>query len=226
MRRLLKILFLLLISGLPKCASTNPISQEISGGLAEENSISAGEYLSFAEAVTAKSSEGKMIIVDSETPLFGDLVVSRSVKVVKGGFFTGPGNITFQGKFVAENSHIFRGKGNVTFVSGAVNAVYPQWWGAKGDGKSDDTQALRSAIIQRGKVFIPKTSAVYLVNGFSPLLLKSDTHIESDGATLKMMPAEYGRKVCFISTLPTFKGGYDASIPVITPAIKHINYAA
>jgi hypothetical protein len=43
------------------------------------------------------------------------------------------------------NQQIFSGSGNIRFVNTA-GSIYPGWWGAKGDGVTDDTSAFKSAI--------------------------------------------------------------------------------
>ena len=42
---------------------------------------------------------------------------------------------------------IFTGPGEVIFDSNDVQRVYPQWWGAKGDGVTNDTDAFAAAAI-------------------------------------------------------------------------------
>lgn len=164
----------------------------------------------------AKSRGERVISVEQETPIGRDLVIPADVvlKVAAGGFFSGAGKLRIEGKLEAGRSRIFRGTGQVTLAPGSAPAVYPQWWGAKGDGKNDDSGALQAAVAQRGKVFIPKTEHAYLLNGLRPLLLHSGSHIESDGATLKMLGMNYDRRPCFFSTTAVINGGYDPGVPV------------
>ena len=63
--------------------------------------------------------------------------------------------LTINGSVDAPLQQVFRGKGKVTIGPGRVKEIYPQWWGATGDGKNDDTTAIQSAInsIDRGTVF-------------------------------------------------------------------------
>lgn len=42
--------------------------------------------------------------------------------------------------------HIFDGSGSVSFGSGHIEKIYPQWWGARGDGVTDDHSAIQRCI--------------------------------------------------------------------------------
>jgi len=54
--------------------------------------------------------------------------------------------LTINGPVQAVGSRIFSGAGRVVFGHGYVEAVYPQWWGAKADDSGDDTAAIQAAI--------------------------------------------------------------------------------
>ena len=44
----------------------------------------------------------------------------------------------------------------VSFGDGSVKEAYPQWWGAKGDGATDDAEAFQLALNAASKIYIPK----------------------------------------------------------------------
>jgi len=68
--------------------------------------------------------------------------------------------LTIAGPVEAPIARIFSGGGKVVFEPGSVEQVYPQWWGARGDGKTDDAPAIQSAIAS-----LPRGGTVKFLNG-------------------------------------------------------------
>lgn len=73
---------------------------------------------------------------------------------------------TFDGSVSAPLQQIFTGSGNVVLTGSRVAALYPEWWGAKGDGSTDDTAALNRSITAAINSGIPVQlrAANYLAN--------------------------------------------------------------
>ncbi|MBC7328001.1 hypothetical protein H5T87_07790 [bacterium] len=116
------------------------------------NQISLSELL---------KTEGKQVEICQPVTLNEDIVVRNSLRFVGDGCVlqTGRFKLRIEAPVEATLSHIFIGfqPGEVTFASGCVKEVYPQWWGAKGNGKEDDYSSLQSAIDSNCQsVFIPK----------------------------------------------------------------------
>lgn len=80
-----------------------------------------GSNITIPSNVTLNFEEGAVISVDSEK------------------------TFTINGAFNANASPIFTGPGNV-IGSTVPNGVYPQWWGAIGDGFTNDTGAVQAAM--------------------------------------------------------------------------------
>jgi hypothetical protein len=156
-------------------------------GLPAFNSGSVSSYASLNAAVGDLGESGA-IVVDSVTALEADLTIPPNMRVA----FANSGSIdlkgytlTVNGSFEAGLYKVFSGGGKVTFGSGPIKEVYPQWWY---DGGESYTYALQSAI-DTGK-------KVYLAEGtyrFTALRIQNSyTHITGAGmgrAILQFTPS-------------------------------------
>lgn len=100
--------------------------------------IAAGFNTVFSGTVTLEANSE----IDSAT---GSLEFSGGV-VCKGGTINATGAISITGPFTCSLSQCFTGSGAVTFGAGSVTEVYPEWWGAVGDGVADDTIPIQRSI--------------------------------------------------------------------------------
>ena len=80
-----------------------------------------------------------------------------SLTIVDGGSFTiaSGKTLTIDVPFSAGLYQVFSGDGSVVFGSGVVTEVYPQWWGAAGNGERDDTDAIQAALDASQYVLLP-----------------------------------------------------------------------
>lgn len=142
--------------------------------------------------ITSIGSDEATIVVDPGTYRCGSAVTVPSnitLWFLQGGILSPDSGdtITINGPIEAGVWKIFAGSGTIA-GSPRVETLYPQWWGAVGDGTTSDTTAIQSALdISGGNqiVVIPNTSSNIYMTG--TLSIPSDIKIIiSDGVTLKL----------------------------------------
>jgi len=118
---------------------------DISG---DETSIA--NYADLAAAVAAIGSTKTTMVVSTDQAVTADLTVpsTMALKLVNEAKITVSSGkvLTINGPFDAPAVQAFAGTGTVVFGQGSTDRIYPQWWGAKGDGTNDDTSAVQSAL--------------------------------------------------------------------------------
>jgi hypothetical protein len=120
--------------------------------------VNAESFTSFSSCKASPRSTGKTIIVSSRMKVNNCTVpADRTVRLDTNGVLDiSTGNtLVINGPLYAGMHQIFAGGGKVKFGLRNVKEVYPQWWGAKGDGRFDSTAALQAALNIAGKVVIP-----------------------------------------------------------------------
>lgn len=130
------------------------------------------------------------ITIDRPYYLKQSIIIPKNIGLifVSGGFLSTASGLTTQkilinGPTSAPLAQIFSGSGTITFGPGAVKEVYPQWWGAKGDGINDDTTAIQNAINLGSLVFIP--SGIYKIT--ATITLKQRLVIRGAGIGLTVL---------------------------------------
>ena len=96
---------------------------------------------------TAVASAVNALYLTSPQTISADTTWSSRVRVDAGAVITVNTGVTLtiNGPFEAGLYQVFAGAGQVIFDSGAVTEVYPEWWGAKGDGVTVDTNYIQAA---------------------------------------------------------------------------------
>ena len=90
------------------------------------------------------------LTIDSKQQVAVDLTVPPNVALqfASGGTLDVARDavLTIEGPVAALATRVFTGAGRVSFLPGAVEHVYPHWWGAVGDGRADDAAAIQAAV--------------------------------------------------------------------------------
>ncbi len=108
-------------------------------------------------------------------------------RFMPGGKISGPGTVTLTiespaNVIAATSQQVFETGVAVRFA--ASGTVYPQWWGAAGDGSTDDTAAIQAAIDAIGNGTVSLSRGTYIVDGLTAdggTVLKGE-----DGTALKL----------------------------------------
>jgi hypothetical protein len=105
-----------------------------------------------SQAISSIQSEHAILNVNTGVTIGSSITVPSNIQVNvnKGGLFTktSSGSITFNGPFTAGLYQVFSGfsEGGIKFGEGTVTNVFPQWWGAVGDGATNDFDAVNCAL--------------------------------------------------------------------------------
>lgn len=111
--------------------------------------VDAGEYQNLSEAVAAIGTKPATILISGTITVSENLTIpeSLSLSVVRGGGISiDPDRIlTIKSPFEVGRYQVFHGPGIVKFEPGSVTDVYPEWWGAVGNGTVDCTSSIQKA---------------------------------------------------------------------------------
>lgn len=121
-------------------------------------------FLAFGKSVSLSDilkADEPYIEIKGYVLLDGDLKIEKPLYILGDGCIMqgGKHKLRISAPLSAPLKEIFRGfsPGEITFLEGSVKEVYPQWWGAKGDGEKDDYIPLQSALDSGcATVFLPK----------------------------------------------------------------------
>ncbi len=107
--------------------------------------VDVRSFASLAAAVASPVTAGKQIWVTNAQTVSANLTIpaDRGIKVQQGGMITVDSGftLTINGPFEAGLYQVFSGSGEVTGLKESI----PQWFGAAGDGSTDDTAAINRA---------------------------------------------------------------------------------
>src|SRR5437870_4482009 len=122
---------------------------------ARSEEINVEAYTSVSAALAAIGTSERALVIPSAQNVTSDLSIPANVTLK----FTGQGQLylragttlTILGPIEAAIRPIFVGPGKISFnahsyLTPFLKEVYPQWWGAQGNGTADDTAAIQAAI--------------------------------------------------------------------------------
>lgn len=140
-----------------------------------------------ASAVASTDTAGKTIISLGYTPVDVDVTVpaNRALKTWFGSSITVASGktLTINGPYETGLYQSFYGAGSVTFGPGSVASLSPHSWGAKGDGTSNDHDAIQAAVNAAKTARIPVKLAVGSYKWTTPVLVYSGSQISGVSTT-------------------------------------------
>ena len=145
----------------------------------------AHSYPSLAAAVTSIGATNAVLVISNQLAILSNISIPATIqlKFNRGGQLIIAKNVivSIDGPVEAGLEWIFAGEGLVKFTKTAATRVYPQWWGAKGNGSTEDTQAVQKAIntvASAGGGDVIFSKGIYIVNS---IVLDSNVNIVGQG---------------------------------------------
>lgn len=166
-------------------------------GLAKEvlglgsRTVNADAYGGLAGTCKALGSSKATVLVTTVQNVNTDLTVPNTlaIRMGKNGcmIIARKTTMTINGPFQANLTRVFGGDGSVILGRRSVRHVYAQWWGAKGDGVTNDTGAIRSAIEASSGHRLRFPAGTYLIHGDSLEVAKDLVMTGDPGSALRLM---------------------------------------
>lgn len=122
-----------------------------------------------SDETTLNISSAKVISVDTTFPVTLSVVINKpGILTINDGI-----TLTINGPFNAGLYQVFTGLGNVVF-NGAINVIYPQWFGAIGDKITDNAIPFQKTLnAARGRITVHIPSGFYNFESSISIISKS-----------------------------------------------------
>jgi len=138
---------------------------------ASGSDVKSSWFSDFETAVTKIGTDNVRLIVSSAASIANDCTINANTTLdipSKGRTLTiaDTKTLIINGSFSAGLYQVFSGDGSVSFGTSPVINVYPEWWGAKGDGTTNDYAALNACkdAASEGRWIILAAKKTYLTN--------------------------------------------------------------
>lgn len=156
--------------------------------------ISIGRYSNdFDGAITTIGSSNYTLVIDTNITVTQDVTVPATcgLDIGRGGSLTYQDanvDLTINGPVMAgPYQWIDPNRAWVSFGAGSIDKLYPQWWGAAGDGSTnDDTPLARWIAEDTGVKYLPKGSGAYIIQTALTLSNSNQVIEFEEGAELQL----------------------------------------
>lgn len=141
---------------------------------------------------TAPGSQG---IVVASFPLTQNIIDVKPLFIVENCIITTAGNtLTFNAQFSAGEYPCFNaGPTDVIFGNGSVEEIPPEWFGATGDGVTDDTAAIQAALNSASVAYhrvVPRARKIYKITSTVILPERANFGTENIGEGVPIIRAD------------------------------------